>query len=62
MKKYLIPTLLMINLIATSYVWYSVNKRVAPVEQLSQIHDNVLLQVVCMTRVTGIIDLAKCPQ
>lgn len=62
MKKYIIPAALIVNLIATGYVWYSVNARISPVEKLAQIHDNVLLQVVCLTRVSGIIDLTQCPK
>jgi hypothetical protein len=60
--QYIIPTLLALNLIATGYTWWSTNSRLAPVEQLGKIHDSVLLQVVCTTRVTGIIDLAQCSQ
>lgn len=62
MKKYIIHGLLIANLLATSYVWYNVSARIKPVEQLGKIHDNVLLQVVCLTQVTGIIDLEKCPK
>jgi hypothetical protein len=58
--KFITPILLIANLLATGYVWYSVNTRIEPVEQLGKLHDSVLLQVVCTTRVTGIIDLEKC--
>ena len=65
--KFIIPTLLVINLMATGYVWYTMGSRIAPVmtrlddaEKLGKLHDSVLFQVVCITRVTGIVDLEKC--
>ncbi len=60
--KFITLILLIINLLATGYVWYSVNARIAPVEQLGRIHDSVLLQIVCETRVSGIIDFSNCPK
>jgi hypothetical protein len=58
--KFITPTLFIANLLATGYVWYTMNSRITPVEQLGKLHDTVLFQVVCTTRVTGIIDLEKC--
>lgn len=53
----------LINFALSGYALYQVStftKRANTIEQTVATHDRVLLQIVCATRVSGIIDLDKC--
>ena len=60
--KYIVPALLVINLLATGSVAYRAHTDVKATNQVISIHDAVLLQIICVGQITGIVDLTQCPK
>lgn len=60
--KYIVPTLLVINLLATGYFAYSARSANQATTQVVSVHDSVLLQIVCVAQIPGIVDLTQCPK
>lgn len=59
--QYIIIALLVLSLLTTGYVWLSTNRQLAEIRMVLQGHDQVLLHTICVTRVSGVIDLNQCP-
>lgn len=60
--KFIIPVLLALNIVATGYVWWAQTSNTIALQINDEQLANALLQTICVTRVTGIIDLNQCPQ
>jgi len=60
--KYIVPALLISNLLATSYFSYITRTSLQASNEVVRVHEAVLLQIICTTQLPGIIDLTQCPK